>query len=74
MQATGQFLQILVLALEMGGDLVHEFGHLVLDHAVRFGAHVEIEDYLGDAGGLHLFQSVDDFLGAADENRLGGQV
>src|SRR3981081_3501312 len=55
----------LVRAVESGRDLAHEAIHLVLYLLVRLEPDVEIEDHLGEAGGLHLFQGVDDALGRA---------
>ena len=37
--------------------------HLFLDHRVRFAADIEIQNDLVDAGGLDLFQAVDDLRG-----------
>ena len=51
-------------------DVLHETLHLFGHHRMRFQAVVEVEDDLGDACRLDLFQVLDDLLGRADEYGL----
>ena len=53
----------LVGAVERRGDLAHEAVHLVFDLHMRLEPHVEVEDDLGKACGLDLFESVGDLGG-----------
>ncbi len=61
-------------AVEGGGDLAHESVHLVLHLLVRLEAHVEIEDHLGEPGGLDFLQAVDDALGRADQHGVVSEI
>ena len=59
-------LSHLVLAIEGGGDLAHEFGHLILDHFVWFAANIEVENDFFYTRRFHSFKGVNDLAGRAD--------
>src|SRR3981189_812928 len=64
----------LMLALEGRGDLAHEAVHLFLHLRMRLHADIEVEDDLGETGGLDLLESVGDLGGRAEQTRIFGQV
>src|SRR6266545_7124129 len=65
---------LLVGAVKGGRHLAHEARHLVLHLLVRLEPDVEVENYLGESGGLHFLQGVRDPLRRAQQHRVLRQV